>query len=112
GSISQSDCITSISSSSMSIGGMSTTGSNPLYYYRDVDGEITKYYDRITRVKDALFDLLYGNTSKGIARLDDNKVIGLSTYSRPTSFDSADSPLTADDTTGQVRIPARSLGEI
>ena len=111
GSISDSDCIIALSSAP-STSGMNDQGDNPRYYYKDITGETIKYYDRITRVKDALFDLLYGNTSKGIARLDDNKVIGLSTYSRPTSFDSADSPLTADDTTGQVRIPARPLGEI
>ncbi|MBK0064782.1 MULTISPECIES: pilus assembly protein PilY [unclassified Acinetobacter] len=117
GSISQSDCITSISSSNMSTTDMSTTSSGSgsstiTYYYKDVTGATTKYYDRITRVKDGLFDLLYGNTTKGIIRLDDAKVIGLSTYSRPTSFNSSGAPLTADNTTGQVRIPARPLGTI
>ena len=112
GSISQSDCIISISSAPNTGGMIETNDSNPRYYYKDVAGETTKYYDRITRVKDALFDLLYGNTSKGITRLDDSKVIGLSTYSRPTSFDSSGAPTDADNVSGQVRIPARPLGEM
>ncbi|MDM1329620.1 pilus assembly protein PilY [Acinetobacter indicus] len=89
---------------------MTQSGTGTIYYYRPKS--TAKYYDRITRLKDGLFDLLHGNTSKGITKLDDTKVIGLSTYSRPTSFNSSGQPLTADNVTGQVRIPARSLGEL
>ena len=38
-----------------------------------------RYYDRITRVKDGMMDLLYGNPGKGLSPLSDDKVIGLST---------------------------------
>lgn len=87
----------------------STSGSATNYYKKK---ESDKYYDRITRLKDGMFDLLNGNATKGIGALDDAKVIGLSTYSRPTSFDSQDRPNTADNTRGQVRIPARALGDM
>lgn len=75
-------------------------------------GMTRKYYDRITRVKDGMFDLLNGNTLKNITALTDNKVIGLTTYSIPTSFDSEGRPNTADNVRGQVRILARPLGEV
>lgn len=52
------------------------------------------YYDRITRVKDGMFDLLYGNTTTGVTKIDDDKVIGLSTF---------------QGTKGTIRIPARRL---
>lgn len=42
-------------------------------------GVTTEYPDRITRVKDGMMDLLFGNTSKGITALPDNNIIGLST---------------------------------
>lgn len=42
-------------------------------------GVTTQYPDRITRVKDGMMDLLFGNTSKGITALPDNNIIGLST---------------------------------
>ena len=42
-------------------------------------GVTTQYPDRITRVKDGMIDLLFGNTSKGITALPDNNIIGLST---------------------------------
>lgn len=42
-------------------------------------GVTTPYPDRITRVKDGMIDLLFGNTSKGITALPDNNIIGLST---------------------------------
>ena len=62
-------------------------------------GNITGYrcYDRLTRLKDGLFDLLLGNSSKGIAPLSDEKVIGLSAYSN------------RDSLTGYMIAPARRL---
>lgn len=110
GSIDKNDCTEPRSVLPKDSSQMSTSGTDPVYYYRSKD--TAKYYDRITRLKDGLFDLLYGNTSKGITKLDDSKVIGLSTYSRPTSFNTAGQPLTADNVSGQVRIPARPLGEL
>ena len=68
-----------------------------------------KFYDRITRVKDGMFDLLNGNVSKNIPRLADDKVIGLTTYSTPLTFNSAGEPETADNVSGKIRIPARRL---
>ncbi|WP_151869779.1 pilus assembly protein [Acinetobacter sp. TUM15509] len=108
------------SSSACTWGGASTTVPSDLPSYTDGSGTYTyyyvgmtrPYYDRITRLKDGMFDLLYGNTSKGIVRLSDDKVIGLSTFSRPTSFDSNGQPLSADNLTGQVRIPARKLSTL
>ena len=109
GEISNSNCTTVIASLPTDASEMSQSGTNPVYYYKP---KITaKYYDRITRLKDGVFDLLYGNTAKGITKLDDSKVIGLSTYSRPTIFNTAGQPTAADNTRGQVRIPARPLGE-
>ncbi|MFV5508547.1 pilus assembly protein PilY [Acinetobacter sp. 197] len=76
------------------------------------EGMERKYYDRITRVKDGMFDLLNGNTANNIPRLTDDKIIGLTTYSRPTGFDNLGRPSTADNVRGQVRIPARPLGTL
>lgn len=59
-----------------------------------------KYYDRITRVKDGMMDLLYGNPSKGISRISDDKVIGLSTLGAYTN---------GYKNTGAVLVPARRL---
>lgn len=110
GETSNSKCMTSIVSLPTDSGEMTTsTSGNTVYYYKK--NKTDKYYDRITRLKDGMFDLLNGNTTKGIAKLDDSKVIGLSTYSRPTGFNSAGQPTTADNTRGQVRIPARALDE-
>jgi len=61
-----------------------------------------KYYDRITRVKDGMMDLLYGNSTKGITRLADDKIIGLSTLGAYTdSYYSA----------GAILVPARRLSD-
>ena len=110
GEISNNNCTTPIASLPADAGEMTTsTNGNTVYYYKK--NKTDKYYDRITRLKDGVFDLLNGNTSKGITKLDDSKVIGLSTYSRPTSFNTAGQPTAADNTRGQVRIPARPLGE-
>ncbi|MFC2993950.1 PilC/PilY family type IV pilus protein [Acinetobacter sichuanensis] len=76
------------------------------------EGMIRKYYDRITRVKDGMFDLLNGNRANNIPQLADDKIIGLTTYSRPTSFDSEGRPSEADNVRGQVRIPARRLDAV
>jgi type IV pilus assembly protein PilY1 len=64
-------------------------------------GTSYRCYDRISRLKDGVFDLLQGNTTKGITKLDDRKIIGLSTLGVYTSryYD-----------TGRVLVPARALG--
>lgn len=108
GSTNLNDCTIALSKAP-STSGMSTTGTNPRYYYK---AGTDKYYDRITRLKDGLFDLLHGNTTKGIKPLSNDKVIGLATYSVPTGFNSAGEPATADNVNGQVRIPARRLDAV
>lgn len=108
GSTDQDDCTESLPVLPKDASQMTQSGTDTVYYYKPKS--TAKYYDRITRLKDGLFDLLHGNTSKGIVKLDDTKVIGLSTYSRPTSFKDGQ-PFTADNVSGQVRIPARPLGE-
>jgi type IV pilus assembly protein PilY1 len=100
----------SATTSTPSLSGLSNESSGTYTYY--FEGMTRKYYDRITRLKDGMFDLLYGNTTKGIARIADDKVIGLSTFSRPTSFNSSGEPATADNVSGQVRIPARRLDAV
>lgn len=79
GSANQNDCTVLISKLPADASEMTTSGTNPMYYYKPKNS--SRYYDRITRLKDSMFDLLYGNTSKGIAKIDDDKVIGLSAYS-------------------------------
>lgn len=64
----------------------------------DKDGGSTT---RIARVKTAMKDLLEGNASKGITRISDDKIIGLSTLGVKTSNSYAN--------TGAVLIPARRL---
>lgn len=97
-------------SASRTVPSLTTNGSDTIngytYYY---SSDVEKFYDRITRVKDGMFDLLNGNAAKNITKLADDKVIGLSTFSVPTSFNSAGEPLTADNVSGQIRIPARRL---
>lgn len=63
-----------------------------------------KYYDRITRLKDGMMDLLYGNSVKGVVRIDDDKVIGLSTLGAVDASKRYQN-------TGAVLVPARKLGE-
>lgn len=104
GSTNQNDCNISLSKAPP-VSGMSTESTNPRYYYKT---GTDKYYDRITRLKDGLFDLLHGNTVKGIKALSNDKVIGLATYSIPTTFEGG-LPTAGDGKNGQVRIPARRL---
>lgn len=63
-----------------------------------------RYYDRITRLKDGMMDLLYGNPDAGITRLSDEKVIGLSTLGAISNNSYKD--------TGAVLIPARRLDAV
>lgn len=93
GSINRSDC-TTLEVSAPSVTGLSETGEvneTPKYYYAS---EITKNYDRITLVKDAMYQLLYGPNA--IAK---DKYFGLTTYS-----------IGSDGRRGQVRIPVKRLG--
>lgn len=58
-------------------------------------------YDRITKLKDGLFDLLLGNSSKGIQAISDDKIIGLSAFSYLGSGKQ-----------GYVVVPARRLSDV
>lgn len=61
-----------------------------------------KYYDRITRLKDGMMDLLYGNPAKKIERLSDDKILGLSTLGASSGT----------GTSGAVLVPARRLSDV
>lgn len=101
GSTSQSDCVIALTSQPSTNGMSNSNSSDPRYYYKDTTGETVRYFDRITRLKDGMFDLLYGNTTKGITRISDDKVIGLSTlgaYYNNSNYN-----------TGAVLVPARRL---
>ncbi|TQR63471.1 PilC/PilY family type IV pilus protein [Acinetobacter sp. RF14B] len=84
------------------------SGDVTLMFMLDVSGSMTGSgsYDgtgqaRITRLKTAMNDLLNGNASKGITKLADDKIIGLSTLGSPKNTES-----------GAVLVPARRLNEI
>ena len=64
-------------------------------------------YDRLSKAKIALLSLLAGNVDKGIARLTDDKVIGLSTFSGYHQSSNKNSSFA-----GVVNIPARRLDAI
>ncbi|MFC3902983.1 PilC beta-propeller domain-containing protein [Acinetobacter marinus] len=64
-------------------------------------GSTYRCYDRISRLKDGVFDLLAGNTAKGITKLDGDKIIGLSTLGVYTG--------NSYHNTGRVLVPARKL---
>jgi len=83
-----------------------TTGTEGPYsgYTYSYSSDVVKYYDRITRVKDGVFDLLNGNTAKGIDALSDDKVIGLSTLGVVYNNQSY--------SMGRVLVPARPLGDL
>lgn len=81
------------------------SGDITLMFMLDVSGSMTgnSSYDgtgqtRIARLKTAMDDLLNGNASKGITKLADDKIIGLSTLGSPTNTES-----------GAVLVPARRL---
>ena len=65
-----------------------------------LSGSSYRCYDRITRLKDGMYDLLYGNTANNITRLADDLVIGLSDYSGKR---------TGTSNSGRVMVPARRL---
>ncbi|MDQ9010590.1 PilC/PilY family type IV pilus protein [Acinetobacter gerneri] len=57
-------------------------------------------YDRITKLKDGLFDLLQGNSAKGVSEISEDKFIGLAVFSS-----------NGNGRTGHIVIPARALSE-
>lgn len=99
-------CNTVISQPSVN-GYDSEPGSAPIFtsatlYYRNIDGD--RYYDRLTRLKDAIFALMDN------PQLDANKVaIGIGQYS--TQSNSANSYTGADGTSGKIIVPARLVDQ-
>ena len=104
GSQTTSSCNTVISKPST--GGYNSTGTNPTYYYKNENG---KLYDRLTRLKDALFALMDSDD------LDSKKVkIGIGQYSSQSGSNNSisfNSPgyAKADGETGKILVPAGFL---
>lgn len=71
----------------------------------------TRHYDRITRLKDAMIDVLYGNPAEGITRIDDEKIIGLSTLGANNGVRITSSGR-AHHAHGSIVVPARKLKEV
>ena len=102
GSDSTSSCDTEISAPS--VNGYLTENGGPFnvytYYYNK--GESVKYYDRLTRLKDAIFTLM-DNTL-----LDSKKVsVGIGQFS--TQSDDTNTLKTADGRSGKILVPAALL---
>ena len=104
----QDSCATKISVPNLT-GYTSETGSgrdNSTYYHK-TSGEISRYYDRISRLKDALYELammpLYNDTTK--TGIKPNVHIGVGTYPYYG---------TGDDTNrrGYIRLPVAEWGDI
>ncbi|WP_262880734.1 pilus assembly protein PilY [Psychrobacter sp. ANT_WB68] len=105
GSDSTSSCSTVISAPSIS--GYTEEGggrnSNDTYYYKI---ENVEYYDRLTRLKDALFSLM-NNT-----QLDATKVaIGIGQYSTQSNKNN-NTYIGADGTSGKIVVPAKLVDQI
>ncbi|WP_252962650.1 pilus assembly protein PilY [Psychrobacter sp. PSP] len=90
------------------VGGLLNTST---YYYKDVGGE--KYYDRLTRLKDAIFTLMDST------QLDSNKVaIGIGQFSSQSGsnnvveFNSNGTAKNADGSTGKILLPAALLDDV
>ena len=79
------------------------------YYYKNVGGD--SYYDRLTRLKDAIFTLMDST------QLDSNKVaIGIGQFSSQSNANNAvslndDGTASADGKTGKILVPAALLDE-
>lgn len=94
GSTSADDCKYSINKPINTIlNSYQQTSGSTIYYYKNTS---IKFYDRITRVKDGMYDLLQGSST--VTRLSDDKVIGLSAFS-----------YNGGGRAGYIVIPARRL---
>lgn len=72
------------------------------YYYRNVSGD--RYYDRLTRLKDAIFTLMNDT------QLDDKKVaIGIGQFSTQSGNDNIYT--SADGSSGKIMVPAKLIDE-
>jgi len=74
-------------------------GGNTRYYYKN---GVTKYYDRLTRLKDAIFTLMDSN------QIDSNSVaMGIGQFSSQSESDNVFT--SADGTSGKIVVPAALL---
>ncbi|MFW1857045.1 pilus assembly protein PilY [Acinetobacter defluvii] len=93
---------TAVQASDIDIYQQAKSGDITLMFMLDISGSMSDKDDgtttRIARVKTAMQDLLLGNTSKQIDKLTDDKIIGLSAFSRG-----------GDNRRGYVVVPARRL---
>lgn len=79
-----------------------TLGLGSIYYYKNVSGD--RYYDRLTRLKDAIFTLMNDT------QLDAKKVaIGIGQFS--TQSNSNNTYAGADGTSGKIMVPAKLIDE-
>ncbi|WP_286861855.1 MULTISPECIES: pilus assembly protein PilC [Acinetobacter] len=77
------------------------TGSNPRYYYKNERPQI-KHYDRLTRLKDAIFTLMDSN------QIDSNSVaMGIGQFSSQSGNDNVYT--NADGSSGKILVPAALL---
>lgn len=77
------------------------TGSNPRYYYKN-ERPKTKHYDRLTRLKDAIFTLMDSN------QIDSNSVaMGIGQFSSQSESNNVFT--SADGTSGKIVVPAALL---
>lgn len=93
GNTDRSKCTTELDTAPSVVGYNNETSSRTTYYYND------KYYDRLTRLKDALFTLMDSTA------LDSNKVaIGIGQFSSQSNNQNTFN--NADGTTGKMIVPA------
>lgn len=94
GSVYETDCITALTGQPTISGYSETAGSNPKYYYKN-NVTTTGYYRRVDRVKDAIYQLLYGPNAIG-----GDKYLGISTYPR------------VGNQSALVQVPVKRLDEV
>lgn len=101
GSTNQDDCRSRIDDPNPNSSFENTTSSDPRYYYKNEKPQI-KHYDRLTRLKDAIFSLMDSN------RIDSNSVaIGIGQFSSQSGNDNVFT--SADGTSGKILVPAALL---
>lgn len=100
GSTNQSDCVSPIGDPNPN-SSFDNTGSNPRYYYKNEIPQI-KHYDRLTRLKDAIFTLMDSN------QIDSSSVaMGIGQFSSQSGSDNVyTSP---DGKSGKIVVPAALL---
>lgn len=101
GSTNQSDCVSPIGDPNPNSSFDNTSSSDPRYYYKNERPQI-KHYDRLTRLKDAIFTLMDSN------QIDSNSVaIGIGQFSSQSGSNNVYT--SADGTSGKILVPAALL---